>query len=63
MNAETATCRPAEPPLRHSKGAQSLGQHSDREEIDSVLQELRAWPIASISLGVPLRFGFRRNER
>lgn len=46
---------------RYDGGAQSLGWHSDREETDPALEGPRASPIASISLGVPRRFGFRHN--
>jgi hypothetical protein len=45
---------------RYDDGSQSLGYHADREEMDPRLCAPRASPIASVSLGTPRLFGFRR---
>ena len=44
---------------KYETGAQALGWHADREEIDPAHGAPRPTPIASISLGARRKFGFR----
>jgi alkylated DNA repair dioxygenase AlkB len=46
---------------RYDGGAESLGWHADREEMDPAMEAPRASPIASVSIGVPRQFGLRRH--